>query len=394
LQDYEFECIRRIDESNDEIASLVKLIYAKTSVDDSFLNYLTQLRSSDNKHELEAIRRLILYEYKSSSTSNYINKIIRLKDGSQIKLSKILSFGIHTIVFDASDQASKSFILKVLHPKFYNTESSSFKERHDKQKSLSKGGSGIAEVYDIVNIPKNEIIIVKICKYDKDLRSYVLNNSDEKDYYELIGNIFINLCATVKILHNKGVAHRDIAPSNIFVNNKKNIFLGDFDNIFINGSTDSEEDVRYRSKKDDGIFFDVFIDPNYISKLNNGGKFSCTFEEAKEVDLYSLCVTLLFCILRTRFSNNIELINFLKDRPGGESNNMKLFAIDIMEFTDFPNKINDRLKEFFQKGLNRNEKERFKNIDDLINAFNTIKNELKPTSIPNISGLKLYLFSN
>jgi hypothetical protein len=122
LQDYEFECIRRIDESNDEIASLVKLIYAKTSVDDSFLNYLTQLRSSDNKHELEAIRRLILYEYKSSSTSNYINKIIRLKDGSQIKLSKILSFGIHTIVFDASDQASKSFILKVLHPKFYNTE--------------------------------------------------------------------------------------------------------------------------------------------------------------------------------------------------------------------------------------------------------------------------------
>jgi serine/threonine protein kinase len=226
------------------------------------------------------------------------------------------------------------------------------------------------------------------------LRSYVLNNSDEKDYYELIGNIFINLCATVKILHNKGVAHRDIAPSNIFVNNKKNIFLGDFDNIFINGSTDSEEDVRYRSKKDDGIFFDVFIDPNYISKLNNGGKFSCTFEEAKEVDLYSLCVTLLFCILRTRFSNNIELINFLKDRPGGESNNMKLFAIDIMEFTDFPNKINDRLKEFFQKGLNRNEKERFKNIDDLINAFNTIKNELKPTSIPNISGLKLYLFSN
>jgi len=383
LQDYEFECIRRIDESSDEIGSLVKLIYAKTSIDDNFLNYLTQLRTGENKHELEAIKRLILYEYKASSMSSYINKIIRLKYNLQITLSKILSFGIHTIVFSASDQASKSFILKVLHPKFYDIESASFKERHDKQKSLSREYYGVAEVYEIINIPKNEIIIAKICKYDTDLRDFILTNSDQSGYYELISDMFGNLCNVVRQLHYKGVAHRDIAPSNIFINNKKEIFLGDFDNIFIEGSSESEEDVRYRSKKNDDIFFDVFIDPYYISKLNNGDNFTCTFEEAKEVDLYSLCVTLLFCIVRTRFSNNIELLNFLKEKSGGDSNDMKLFAIDIIGFTDFSNKINAKVQEFLEKGLSRNKKNRYKNIDDLISNFNSINEDLKP-SISNI----------
>lgn len=380
LEDYENELIREIGKvvSEDNTTILKQFIFSKSNIEDKFFSSLIEFRTQENKHIIEAIKRLVKYDYRILWNDKNTKISIKFK-GAELHIKAALSYGMHTVVFEATDSRDVAYILKVLHPRLYEDESLLFKERHNRIQKLANKSNRIAEILDVYNQSKSEIIAAKIKKYDSDLKVFVLeSNLPQNEYFKKISEMFISLCEAVKVLHENSIAHRDIIPSNVLLDKSQHVFLADFDNIQIQDSDETAEDARYRTIDKDYIFFDVFIEPEYVYQLNQFNKdFNISFEEAKKADLYSLNVLLLFCLIKKRFTNNIDLIDFLKSKSGDE-NSLKLYAIDILDYPDFSGKIDDDVLEFLKKGLNKNKDERHTTIENLIEGFEQIKDNLLP----------------
>jgi len=370
LADIENEEISAIPESDDGFSELKKVILIKTNYERDFINTLKEFRTVENKFEIEAIKKLVKFDYRISWKDTGIKIPLKLRKDEKITVTNVISYGMHSIVCRAETK-HEAFILKILHPKFYEDEKDYFIKRHDYQKEYAEKCDFIAAVED--RFDRNEIVIIRMKKYKDDLKSYVFERHDSHKYPDQIKNIFSDICDAVKFLHEKGVAHRDVVPSNILINNIDQGALNDFDNIY---HKDIEEDMRYKSIEKDDVYFDIFLPPEYLSVFHKPKpKFS--FEASQKCDLYSLCVTLLFCVLKTQL-NSVELIKYLKDQP----DDTELYAVDLLDHPHFKPLINQKVKRFFEKGLNRKETERFKSIEELTDSFNKIKDNLFDAPIP------------
>lgn len=304
LVEIENELIANIPKTENGFSKLKQIIYIKTNYERDFVNSLKKFRTSKYKFQIEAIKKLIKYDYRISYRDTGIILPIKFGQDEELTLTKVIAYGMHSIISIAEDQRSNQFILKILHPKYYQDEKKVYIERHEIQKRSSGTCSYISDIKSIID--EDELVIIILNKYEQDLRTYVLDKKHTSlSYYDDICKIFNCICEAVKYLHEvEKVAHRDIGPTNILLNKQKNGFLTDFDNIY---KKDIEEDLRYKTIEKDDIYFDVYIAPEYLEVLHSK-KPQFNFEQAKRYDLYSLCVTLLFCLIKKKL-NSLKLQN-------------------------------------------------------------------------------------
>ena len=87
----------------------------------------------------------------------------------------------------------------------------------------------IVNFYQKLETDENIIFELEHC--GEDLHKYLYNNGELSKKKDLFKIIVISLAKALKIIHGKGVMHRDIKPNNIFLkddNGKQEIKLGDF----------------------------------------------------------------------------------------------------------------------------------------------------------------------
>lgn len=370
LVEIENELIANIPKTENGFSKLKQIIYIKTNYERDFVNSLKKFRTSKYKFQIEAIKKLIKYDYRISYRDTGIILPIKFGQDEELTLTKVIAYGMHSIISIAEDQRSNQFILKILHPKYYQDEKKVYIERHEIQKRSSGTCSYISDIKSIID--EDELVIIILNKYEQDLRTYVLDKKHTSlSYYDDICKIFNCICEAVKYLHEvEKVAHRDIGPTNILLNKQKNGFLTDFDNIY---KKDIEEDLRYKTIEKDDIYFDVYIAPEYLEVLHSK-KPQFNFEQAKRYDLYSLCVTLLFCLIKKKL-NSFEITEYLDKTPNSEGDK-QLYAIALLDHPNF--EFDDRVKKFFKKGLNKKEEKRFTSINDLVKEFNKIEPNVLP----------------
>lgn len=365
------------EELNDDdgFEKLKDVLFEKIKYEAKCFDTLGELESSENIIKINTIKNLIKYEYRLSKDTR--TKItLKLNDGKKLKLKEVLSYGLHTILIKAEDQNRDPIVLKILQPQFFKEKKEEFIKRHKLQKELKS--NNIAKVLGD-KVEQGQIVLFKIQEYNQNLKEFVLKSHASNDYHKKICDIFIFICNGLKYLHKEqDMAHRDIGPTNILLNTDNEAFIADFDNIFIKGA---EKDMREKTIEKNHIYFDIFIAPEYITNLKSPNP-SYKIEQLKKHDLYSLCVTLLFCVLKRRL-NGIEVIEYLKPNIRNE-----VYAVDLLDHPVFNFKINKRLRKFLIKGLNKNEKIRFSSIDELVTEFYKIKDSLNPTE-PKINKLQL-----
>lgn len=83
----------------------------------------------------------------------------------------------------------------------------------------------ILKIFDIVYTDDLIIVVTELCERG-DLLT-VISNHEVKDSAKLM-QLFYQICDAVSYLHKRGIAHLDIKPDNILVDNYMNVKLSDF----------------------------------------------------------------------------------------------------------------------------------------------------------------------
>ena len=138
-------------------------------------------------------------------------------------------------------QGSYGFIAKVkskLNGEIYAIKKNNFKNMDEERKKKLKKELVFLRKFDHPNVCKclgsfeedgNDYYIMKLFN-SKDLFRYMLANHhmDIKIKEDIIWDIFLQCLEGLTYLHNQGVIHRDIKPGNIFIDDNRNIQIGDF----------------------------------------------------------------------------------------------------------------------------------------------------------------------
>ena len=79
------------------------------------------------------------------------------------------------------------------------------------------------------NIKINFIILMEYCNL-QNLKDFININIENNELIEedILYDIIKQLCIGMKEIHNENIIHRDIKPENIFMNENKDIKIGDF----------------------------------------------------------------------------------------------------------------------------------------------------------------------
>jgi serine/threonine protein kinase len=191
-------------------------------------------------------------------------------------------------------------------------------------------------------IETNDNIIFEMESWETNLYDYIKKNGGFTNKIERFEKILSQIIFALKILNEKGVMHRDIRPSNLFLKERDIVKLGGFDQaIYIKENT-SESVGSY-----------LYAAPEIIKNL----------EYDEKCDLWSLGITLYELLFnQLPYGKNVS-INMIKQ---------SIYYEDNFHY----NKINDKeVNDLFKKLLtispkNRiNHKELFKYIDNHFNIF-------------------------
>ena len=87
----------------------------------------------------------------------------------------------------------------------------------------------IVKYYDSQKINNKFYILIEYYE-GQNLRDYIDENIKNNTLIEekLLYKIIQQICIGIKEIHNKNIIHREIKPENIFINEKKEIKIGDF----------------------------------------------------------------------------------------------------------------------------------------------------------------------
>ena len=85
-------------------------------------------------------------------------------------------------------------------------------------------------LYKSVFISKNKLNIITEYAENGDLNNELLKHKEQKKYFEenQLLNWLMQICLSLKYIHEKRIVHSDLKPTNIFLTKKNNIKLGDF----------------------------------------------------------------------------------------------------------------------------------------------------------------------
>ena len=89
--------------------------------------------------------------------------------------------------------------------------------------------NNIVKYYDSYLDKDKFYILMEYCD-GQNLRDFINNNSKNNELIEenILYNIIKQICIGLKEIHDKNIIHRDIKPENIFMNENKDIKIGDF----------------------------------------------------------------------------------------------------------------------------------------------------------------------
>ena len=87
----------------------------------------------------------------------------------------------------------------------------------------------IVKYYDSYKDNNKFYIVMEYCE-GQTLRALIDKNKKKKELIEedILYNIIKQICLGIKEIHDKNIIHRDIKPENIFMNDNKDIKIGDF----------------------------------------------------------------------------------------------------------------------------------------------------------------------
>ena len=85
----------------------------------------------------------------------------------------------------------------------------------------------ITKYYDSCKINNKFYIVMEYCN-GQNLRDFINENKNELIEENILYYIIKQICIGIKEIHNKNIIHRDLKPENIFMNENKDIKIGDF----------------------------------------------------------------------------------------------------------------------------------------------------------------------
>ena len=179
-------------------------------------------------------------------------------------------------------------------------------------------------------------ILMEFCE-GQNLKDFININIKNNELIEedILYNIIKQICIGIKEIHNKNIIHRDLKPENIFMNENKNIKIGDFG---ISKKIDPNIDFEITKEKAGSR---AFIAPEIeIKGIYN-----------KKSDMYSLG-----CII-------YELFHLSKYYDDKEYNQIKKLDCNIYNYR-WQEIINSLLQTDYNKRMNINE------VCDILNEIN------------------------
>jgi len=141
----------------------------------------------------------------------------------------------------------------------------------------------LCEVYDYAD--KGDVGYIAMKRYDSDLYDFVVTKRGISE--ELGKSLFKTIVKGVMNLHSAGIAHMDIKPENIFVDNELRTFIGDFGSCYL--FKNNKKCYVQRGTKE-------YNPPEYADKKSF---------DPRKVDVYCLGVT-LYALLTGCYPYNFQ----------------------------------------------------------------------------------------
>ena len=235
---------------------------------------------------------------------------------------KPIGVGSYASVYKYKDEFyDKEFVLKRAKKKLDTKELERFKIEYEQMKSLSS--PYVTEVYRY-NGDENEYIMECM---DYSLESYLKKFQDKLDF-NAKRKIVFQILNAFKYIHSKGILHRDISPKNILIKKYEDVLIikvADFGLVKIpeSGLTSLMTDFK-------GAFNDLSLEQEGFSSYN---------------------------ILHETYALTKLIYYTMTNRT-----NIKIDSIK-----------NSDLKQFVSKGTSLDKNVRYKNVDEMISSFRSIK---------------------
>ncbi len=269
-----------------------------------------------------------------------MEKIIENIENKYKYIEKIYS-GLNSTIFKTFDKSLNSIIIIKL--PFNSWQEKKKKVLEKERKILEKLG----EHPNIVSLKKSEPNFLIYKYFEGETLMNLVLNQNCKFSHQQKEKIIITLLKVIQYLHNKGIIHQDIHPTNIFYTNNDEIILMSFNkatdllqenNLDVNDSLNLRENWKYL--KTDPFFPKIFFHNNYITK--------------KEIDLYMIG-TLAYFLFTFKMPNQ----QIYKAEQFNLSEN-----VERREFWTY----------FIRKAINLDQEKRFKTIQEMIDYVANIDN--------------------
>ena len=235
---------------------------------------------------------------------------------------KPIGEGSYASVYKYKDEFyDKEFVLKRAKKKLDTKELERFKIEYEQMKSLSS--PYVTEVYRY-NGDENEYIMECM---DYSLESYLKKFQDKLDF-NAKRKIVFQILNAFKYIHSKGILHRDISPKNILIKKYEDVLIikvADFGLVKIPESGLTSLMTYFK-----GAFNDLSLEQEGFSSYN---------------------------ILHETYALTKLIYYTMTNRT-----NIKIDSIK-----------NSDLKQFVSKGTSLDKNVRYKNVDEMISSFRSIK---------------------
>ena len=280
--------------------------------------FLSKSRGSEIPPFTESVD--LYYEIPIFIPTNSLN--ISREDKKIFSDLKPIGEGSYASVYKYKDEFyDKEFVLKRAKKKLDTKELERFKIEYEQMKSLSS--PYVTEVYRY-NGDENEYIMECM---DYSLESYLKKFQDKLDF-NAKRKIVLQILNAFKYIHSKGILHRDISPKNILIKKYEDVLIikvADFGLVKIpeSGLTSLMTDFK-------GAFNDLSLEQEGFSSYN---------------------------ILHETYA----LTKLIYYTMTGRTN----IKIDRIKNSD--------IKQFVSKGISLDKNVRYKNVDEMISSFRSIK---------------------